>query len=79
MPWDDESYTVSHAKKNEKSYIICYAKNIENHATFAEGFWAEFNARGRFMKYTMSVPWGLFLMKGMSLTPINGLVPLAWE
>ena len=60
MPWDDESYTVSHAKKNEKSYIICYAKNIENHATFAEGFWAEFNACGRFMKYSMSTPWGLF-------------------
>ena len=40
--------------KCQKSRIICYAKNVENPATFAEGFWPEFQARGRFMKYSMS-------------------------
>ena len=34
--------------------MICYAKNGENPATFVEGFWPEFQARGRFMKYSMS-------------------------
>ena len=37
-----------------KSRIICYAKNVENHGIFVEGFWPEFYARGRFMKYSMS-------------------------
>ena len=31
-----------------------HAKNVENHATFVEGIWPEFYARGRFMKYNMS-------------------------
>ena len=34
-----------------------YCKNVENHAIFVEGFWPEFYARGRFMKYSMSVLW----------------------
>ena len=38
-----------------KSGIICCAKNVGNHAIFVEGFWVEFYARGRFMKYSMSV------------------------
>ena len=29
-------------------------KNAENHATLVEGFWPEFYARRRFMKYSMS-------------------------
>ena len=40
------------------SRIIWFAKNVKNHATFVEGFWLEFYARGRFIKYSMS---GLFL------------------
>ena len=35
--------------------MICYAKNVKNHATFVEGFWPEISAGGRFMKYSMSV------------------------
>ena len=42
MPWYDENCTV------------WYAKNVENHAIFVEGFLPEFYARGRFMKYSMS-------------------------
>ena len=34
--------------------MICYPKNVKNPATFVEGFWPEFQARGRFMKYSMS-------------------------
>ena len=30
------------------------SKNVENLAIFVEGFWPEFYARGRFMKYSMS-------------------------
>ena len=45
--------------KMSKSHIICFAKNVENLATFAEGFWPEFQPRGRFMKYSMSVIWSL--------------------
>ena len=37
-----------------KSGIICCARNVGNHAIFVEGFWVEFYARGRFMKYSMS-------------------------
>ena len=33
---------------------MCYAKNVKNQATFVEGFWPEFYARGGFMKYSMS-------------------------
>ena len=32
--------------------LLC--ENVENHAIFVEGFWPEFYARGRFMKYSMS-------------------------
>ena len=35
--------------------MIRYAKNVENPATFVEGFWPEFLGRGRFMKYSMFV------------------------
>ena len=31
-----------------------FAKNTTNHATFVKGFWPEFYASGRFMKYSMS-------------------------
>ena len=37
-----------------KSRIICYAKNVEHHAAFVEGFLPDFYARRRFMKYSMS-------------------------
>ena len=50
---DDKNHTVCHAKC-QKSRMICYAKNVENPTTFAEGFGPEFQARGRFMKYSMS-------------------------
>ena len=33
-------------------HLLC--KNVENYATFAEGFCPEFYARGRLMKYSMS-------------------------
>ena len=33
-------------------HLLC--KNVENHATFAEGFCPKIFARGRFMKYSMS-------------------------
>ena len=36
--------------------IICYVRNVENHAIFGEGFWPKCYACGRFMKYSMSVP-----------------------
>ena len=32
-----------------------FCKNVKNHATFVEGFWTKFYARGRFFKYSMSV------------------------
>ena len=32
-----------------------FAKNVENHATFVEGFWPEFYTCGRLIKYSMSV------------------------
>ena len=38
--------------------MICYAKNVENHATFVEGFSPEFYPRRRFMKHSMSAPIG---------------------
>ena len=41
-------------QKRRKSSIINVAKNAENHATFVEGFWPKFYARGRFMKHSMS-------------------------
>ena len=40
--------------KQFKTLIIYYAKDVENHAIYVEGFWPEFYARGRFMKYSMS-------------------------
>ena len=33
-------------------HLLC--ENVENHATFAEGFCPEFYARGRFIKYSLS-------------------------
>ena len=56
IPWD-ERWQKSHSlscQKCQKSRMICYPKNVENPATFVEGFWPEFQARGRFMKYSMS-------------------------
>ena len=38
-----------------ENHAFCCAKNVENHAIFVEGFWPDFYARGRFMKYSMSV------------------------
>ena len=52
----------------KKSRIICSAKNVENPATFAEGFWPEFQGRGRFMKYSMSVPIPLLLLSNLLVT-----------
>ena len=44
--------------------MICYAKNVENPATFVEGFWPELQAPGRFMKYSMcEYFWTLVLHK----------------
>ena len=40
--------------KNEKYHVIFRTENVENHAIFVEGFWPDFYARGRFMKYSMS-------------------------
>ena len=37
-----------------KLFKIPNAKNVENHNIFVEGFWPEFHARGRFMKYSIS-------------------------
>ena len=37
-----------------ENHAICCAENVENHAIFVEGFWPDFYARGRFMKYSMS-------------------------
>ena len=37
-----------------KARIICYTKDVKNPATFVDGFWSVFYARGRFMKYSMS-------------------------
>ena len=41
--------------ENVENHAFCCAKNVENHAIFVEGFWSHFYARGRFMKYSMSV------------------------
>ena len=38
--------------------MICNVKNAKNYATFVEGCWPDFYARGRFLKYSMSVPLG---------------------
>ena len=55
-----------------KSRMICYAKNVKNHTAFVEGFWPEFYARGRFMKYSMSVS---LIVYPLSLIP-GGLMYL---
>ena len=55
ISWDDRNHTDCHAKKCRKSCLICYENNFENYATFVEGFWPEFHARRRFMKYSMYV------------------------
>ena len=41
--------------KVSKTTYNLFCKNVENHAIFVEGFGPEFYARGRFMKYSMSV------------------------
>ena len=41
--------------RNDKNQAFFCAENVENHAIFVEGFWPDFYARGRFMKYSMSV------------------------
>ena len=61
--WDIFHNKVSTCQKCQKSRIICYAKNVENPATFAEGFWPEFQARGRFMNYSMSASQKLYALK----------------
>ena len=57
MPRNDKNHAIFCAKnaKNVKNHAICCAKNVENHAIFVEGFLPDFYARGRFMKYSMSV------------------------
>ena len=42
-------------------------KNIENHATIVEGFWPDFYARGRFLKYSMSDPTLVQIVRGPTL------------
>ena len=53
MPRNDKNYAIFSAK-NVENHAICCAENVENHAIFVEGFWPDFYARGRFMKYSMS-------------------------
>ena len=50
MPTNDKN----NAAENVENQAICCAENVENHAIFVEGFWPDFYARGRFMKYSMS-------------------------
>ena len=54
LAWQWQKSQSLSCQNCSKSRIICYAKNVENHAIFVEGFWPEFHARGRFMKYSMS-------------------------
>ena len=54
-----------------KSHIICHAKNVENHAIFVEGFWPEFYARGRFMRYSMSVSCEVHVFDTVSSSHIS--------
>ena len=53
MPRKDKNPTIFGAE-NVENHAICCAENVENHAIFVEGFWPDFYARGRFMKYSMS-------------------------
>ena len=50
MPRNDKNHAIFSAE-NVENHAICCA---ENHAIFVEGFWPNFYARGRFMKYSMS-------------------------
>ena len=59
MPRNDKNQAFFCAENVENHAFYC-AKNVENHAIFVEGFWPDFYARGRFMKYSMSA-WGTFL------------------
>ena len=63
IPLDYKYCTFCHAAKGKKSGMIWYAINVENPATFEEGYWPEFYARGRLMKYSMSDHPGLFFRK----------------
>ena len=53
MPRNDKNQAFFCAE-NVENHAFCCAKNVENHAIFVEGFWPDFYARGRFMKYSMS-------------------------
>ena len=39
-----------------KSRMICYVKNVKNHATFEEGFWPKFYARGKVLRKCQLLP-----------------------
>ena len=54
MPRIDNNHAIS-CTDNVENHVICCAENVENHAIFVEGFLPDFYARGRFMKYSMSV------------------------
>ena len=43
-----------------------FFENVKNRATFVEGFWLEVYARGRFMKYSMSVCPPLLIRRDFS-------------
>ena len=66
MPRNDNNQTFFCAE-NVENYAFCCAKNVENHAIFVEGFWQDFYARGRFMKYSMSAENGQNMFKPHSL------------
>ena len=46
-------------------------KNVKNPATFVEGFWPEFQARGRFIKYSMSGFFKIFFLYLLSYHLVN--------
>ena len=53
MTRNDENNALFCAETVE-NHAICSTENVENHAIFVEGFWLDFYARGRLMKYSMS-------------------------
>ena len=54
MHWDDKNAQFVMSKVSKITHNV-FCKNVENHAIFVEGFWPEFNARGRIIKYSLSV------------------------
>ena len=52
MPRNDKKHAIFCAE-NVENHAICCVENVENHDIFVEGFWPNFFARGRFMKYSM--------------------------